>query len=143
MVEGAGKRSKLESASNRLKSAELVVEPRRRDPCVRATLGSDARPFGHARAAERRFVPLVRRSAGRAGLDPPRRSGSGTDPPVFYGGKPGKSLTATPIMASVARFWKLPAAFACVDVAPSQQIAWFGCNRDSRGCEKRAALRDV
>ncbi len=45
-------------------------------------------------------------------LDPPRRSGSGTDPPVFYGGKTGKSLTAIPIMASVARDWKLQTEFA-------------------------------
>ena len=69
------------------------------------------------RAAERRFVPLVRRAARRAGLDPPRRSGSGTDPPVFYGGKPGKSLTAIPIMAFVARVWKITAAFACCETA--------------------------
>ncbi len=81
-------------------------------PAFEQTSGSDARPFGHARAAEWRFVPSVRRSAGRAVLDPPRRSGSGTDPPVFYGGKAGKSLTAIPIMASVARDWKLQTEFA-------------------------------
>ena len=60
----------------------------------------------------RRLVPFVRRSGRRAGLDPQRRSGSGTDPPVFYGGKPGKSLTAIPIMASFARIWELSVEFA-------------------------------
>ncbi len=95
-----------------LVSAERAVTPRRRCPCVRVDRGSDARPFGHARAAEWRFVPLVRRSERRAGLDPRRRSGSGTDPPVFYGGKPGKSLTAIPIMDSEAQDWKLQTEFA-------------------------------
>ena len=111
-------------------SAVLVVEPRRRGPCVRVDRGSDARPFGRTRAAGWRFVPLVRRSVRRAGLDPQRRSGSGTDPPVFYGGKAGKSLTAIPIMASFARDWKLPTEFARGGVASMQR---------SSGRQRRAA----
>ena len=99
-------------------ASAIGVRPCRRErPCVRAVLGSDARPFGHARAARRRFVPFVRRSAGRAVLDPPRRSGSETDPPVFYGGKPGKSLTAIPIMDAGRPVSKHPAAFACCELA--------------------------
>ena len=50
-------------------------------------------------------------------LDPPRRSGSGTDPPVFYGGKPGKSLTAIQIMDAGRRVSKPQAEFACCEFA--------------------------
>ncbi len=111
-VRDAWRRSRRGCASNRVRDGGECVDtsPERSLRSVR--LGERCSTLGKIRAAERRFVPFVRRSAGRAVLDPARRSGSGTDPPVFYGGKAGKSLTAIPIMAPVARFWKVPAAFA-------------------------------